>query len=378
MKETKALFEIIKSFLENKECSFSEEVDEEKLYNLAKKNEVSNFLINWANTKCKSENIKNKIINDYDAQILRDTNENIELDKILNEFEEENINTIVIKGAIMKYIYPQNYMRQMCDIDIMVQENNFKKASEIMTNCGYEKFYNHEKELIFTKKPFGIVELHRKLMSSTDTGYQYFENVWERGINYKTYKNIYKLSLEDTYIYCILHLLIHLKFTGIEIRDILDIYLYNEKYKNEIDYNKVNDILGEYDVVEFEKNIKNISYKWFSGEEIQDFDEVEQFILSGRSAENMVNYSISNYNNKKTYLFRLFFPEFKVMKGKYPVLKKAPVLLPAMWIARIFKDILSKDNSVKNRLDTIKLIQNSKEEEVEKTKNIYKKLGIEE
>ena len=100
--------------------------------------------------------------------------------------------------------------------------------------------------------------------------------------------------------------------------------------------------------------------------------------MSGRSAENMVNYSISNYNNKKTYLFRLFFPEFKVMKGKYPVLKKAPVLLPAMWIARIFKDILSKDNSVKNRLDTIKLIQNSKEEEVEKTKNIYKKLGIEE
>jgi len=76
------------------------------------------------------------------------------------------------------------------------------------------------------------------------------------------------------------------------------------------------------------------------------------------------------------YLVRLLFPEFKIMKEKYPILKKAPILLPATWMVRIFKDIFSKETTVKNRLDTMKKIQEADLEEAKKIKEIYQKLGI--
>ena len=149
MKEAKELLRIIKNFIENTNYMTSENIDEETLYHLAKMHKVSNFLIHWAEKNCQSEEIKNKIKQDFNHQIIKDTNENIELDHILNSFEEAGIETLVVKGITMKEVYPQNYMRKMCDIDIMVHPENLKKASNIMKCLGFDKFYDHEKHLVF-------------------------------------------------------------------------------------------------------------------------------------------------------------------------------------------------------------------------------------
>lgn len=103
---------------------------------------------------------------------------------------------------------------------------------------------------------------------------------------------------------------------------------------------------------------------------------MEQFILQGPSMKNNVNYHIGEKKGKGAYLARLFFPEFSVMKEKYPILKKIPFLLPLTWIARIVKDIFSKEATVKTRINMIKMIQDADFVEVEKIKNIYEKLGI--
>ena len=57
---------------------------------------------------CKSENIKNLIENNFNMQVIKDTNEEEELEKILNRFEELGIKTIVIKGMTLKEAYPQS------------------------------------------------------------------------------------------------------------------------------------------------------------------------------------------------------------------------------------------------------------------------------
>ena len=376
MEEAKILLEIIKCFIYDKECATSNSIDESKLYKLAKINSVSNFLQNWAKKYCKSEEIKKEIFKDYSAQIVKDTNQSLELEKILDVFEKNNIKTLIVKGVIMKDIYPQNYMRQMCDIDILVQSENFKKASKLMKDLGFSKYYNLEKHLIFNKAPFYIVEMHRKLILKRDIGYEYFNDIWPLCINYKKYKNIYQLSIENAYIFCILHLLLHFKFTGVKIKDILDVYLYNEKYKEIMDYSKLDEKFKELDIKEFEENIKNIAYKWFGTDEINDFDDIEKFILKGTSSNNRVNYSIGNSKGKGDTVKKLLFPELEIMEEKYPVLKKAPALLPVMWGTRIFKDIFSKAHSLKSRINTVKLIQEADDEEVEKVKKIYSKLGI--
>lgn len=376
MNEAKVLLEIIQCFIENRECIISQEVDEEKLYQLAVKHKMSNFLLEWSKKYVNSDKIKQRILSDYNMQIIKDTNENVELEQILNEFEKADIKTLIVKGVIMKEVYPQSYIRQMCDIDIMIQEENFKKASKIMKALGYEEFYDHEKHLVFQKMPFIIVEMHRKLIPGADISHEYFNEIWPFCIPYQNYENIVRMALEDSYVFCIVHLIRHFKYAGIEIRDVLDVYLFYEKYKEVFKFDEINEKLKKFKAEKFEKNIRTIAYRWFGSEKIEDFDDVEKFILNGASIDNQIDYEVGQNHGKSKYTLRLIFPKSKIMKEKYPILKKAPILLPVTWIARIFKDIFSKETTIKERLKTMKLIQKAKQENVENIQEIYQKLGI--
>lgn len=376
MKEAKLLLKIIKAFIEEREIVLDETIDEEKLYQLAKRHEMSHYLIEWSKNDCQSERIKQLIWEDYNRQIIKDTNQNLELDKIFQQFEENGILTLLVKGATTKEAYRYDYMRVMHDIDIMIQESNFKKATQIMNSLGFEEFYDHEKHLVFTKDSWLVVEMHRKLIPGGDVSHEYFNEIWPLCEKYKNYQNIVRMSLEDSYVFAVIHLIRHFKFTGIEMKDILDIYLLNEKYKDVYQFDKINEKLEEFQAKEFEENIRKIAYRWFGNEEIDEFSDEECFILQGASMRNNIHFHIAEKKGKMAYLVRLLFPEFKIMKEKYPILKKAPILLPATWMARIFKDIFSKETTVKNRLDTMKRIQEADLEEAKKIKEIYQKLGI--
>lgn len=376
MKEAKELLNIIKCYLNNEKYITNSEINESDLYKLAKKHNLSNFLYNWSINNCKSEKIKEKINIDYNLQIAKDTNQTFELDNLLDKFEKNDIKVVLLKGVIIKDIYPENYMRQMGDIDIYVDENNFEKASQIMINIGYKEFFDYEKHLVFKKEPFVYVEMHKKLVTDRDVGHEYLNNIWPLCVKYKDYQNIYELSLEDAYFFAIVHLIIHFKFTGISIKDVLDIYLYNETYKNKLDYNKIDKTLKKFNILEFENNIKNIAYKWFDEKNENDFNDIENFILNGYNIENQVNYFIGKNGTKTKYLINLFFPKYKIMEEKYPILQKFPILLPITWIHRIFKDIFSEATTLDSRVKTIKLIKDTNSTNVEYIQNIYKKLGI--
>lgn len=376
MEEAKVLLKIIKNFLEDTKSPETKGISEEKLYKLAKKHKVENFLKNWAETNSKVETIKKLIITSYYTQIIKDTNENIELEHILNKLEEEKIDTFIIKGTTMKEIYPQDYMRQMCDIDMLVHSRDFKKTTNCIEKLGFNKFYDYEKHLVFEKKPFILVELHRRLLSGEDVCANYFNHIWSSGISYKNYHHIYRMDIEDTYIFCIIHLLHHFRSTGIKIRDILDVYLLHEKYKNVFNYEKLEEKFQKFKVKDFEEKIKKIAYKWFDTENLDEFDEIETFILQGEMSENKINYEVGKNQGKINYIVKMFFPPLKRMQERYPILKKSPILLPIMWLIRFFKKIFSKETTIKERIHKIKLIQKTKQEGVTQIQEIHKKLGI--
>lgn len=376
MNEAKVLLEIITNFIEQKEGGIVSEVDEEKLYQLAVNHRVSNFLVNWAKKKATSKKIKELVLADYHRQIIKDTNENIELEQILQCFEESGVKTLVAKGVTMKEVYPQSYMRQMCDTDLLVAPKDFKKAVAILKEIGYNTFHDTEHHLILKKEPFMIIELHRKLIFGQEIGYEYFNDIiWENAVPYQNYQHIFQMKREDAYIFCITHLIRHFKSSGIQIRDVLDVYLYHKRYKSILEKEAIRKKFCEWGIETFERNIREIAYQWFEAEVIE-FDEVQKFILQGLSIQNQVNFEVGNKGSKRRYFRQLLFPEFNVMKEKYPILERAPFFLPATWLIRILRDIFSKGVTVKSRLDTVKLIQDTKQEEVDKIQKIYQKMGI--
>jgi len=116
------------------------------------------------------------------------------LKTILKEFSTHNIDTIVLKGAFITEKYYDNpVLRPMDDIDILVKDEDIKKASEIILKEGYSsnkthdlnhyhKFYKHLP--IFTANGKPSIELHLKLhapMSFMKTGIS-IEDVWSLAI----------------------------------------------------------------------------------------------------------------------------------------------------------------------------------------------------
>ena len=200
--------------------------------------------------------------------------------------------------------------------------------------------------------------------------------IWDLVVPYENYEWIYRMTDEDAYIFCILHLIRHAKFTGMQIRDVLDVYLFCKAYEPVWNREKIEEKLTAFGGKEFEETIRKMAYQWFASENQGDFGEVEKWVIKGTSEENLMYYQIGEKKGKGNYVRRLLFPEYKVIKQRYPILKKAPVLLPVAWGVRILTDIFSKKASLKQRMDTVKWIGTVEKEKVEDIQKVYEKLGI--
>lgn len=100
------------------------------------------------------------------------------LNQVLTMLNEHNIATVLLKGAhLAKSIYPTPALRPMSDLDILVREQDFKQALEIVNALGYHqylpevlpdfnRFLSHHAHL---KKdgPIGVIlELHWILVAT--------------------------------------------------------------------------------------------------------------------------------------------------------------------------------------------------------------------
>ena len=59
-----------------------------------------------------------------------------ELKKVLEAFEKEGIETILLKGAMMEGIYPAG-LRPFCDIDLLIHRRKLPRAMDVLAGLGY-------------------------------------------------------------------------------------------------------------------------------------------------------------------------------------------------------------------------------------------------
>ncbi len=85
----------------------------------------------------------------YHHNLIRSMIQFNELDKILNTFEKEEIDAIQLKGAeLAKTYYPDQALRPMVDIDLLVMKEDMERAKVSLTNIGFE----------FQDRPFYVKE----------------------------------------------------------------------------------------------------------------------------------------------------------------------------------------------------------------------------
>ena len=74
--------------------------------------------------------------------------------------------------------------------------------------------------------------------------------------------------------------------------------------------------------------------------------------------------------NKGKYLISRFFPNLSFMRMQYPVLEKAPVLLPIFWVARGFRSVFLRRDRLSAELRMVKKADDSTIQEMEEIKRL--------
>lgn len=105
-----------------------------------------------------------------------------ELLKLLRLFKDHGIPAIPYKGAVLAAaIYGNLTLRQFCDLDILVREQDFVKAEELLISQGYRSWRDFEWQQAFVHSSSSVhVDLHQGITASCFPCRLDFEGCWQR------------------------------------------------------------------------------------------------------------------------------------------------------------------------------------------------------
>ena len=353
----------------------------EKAFALAKKHSVSHI---FANAVLKSginisDDFSAKLTNSIQTNYVQCVRQEYSLGEIKELLTKEKIRFIPLKGSVIKFYYPDKWMRNSCDIDILIEESNLDKALKALTE---KLHYNIDARASHDVSLFlGSVhlELHFQLVENglANKASDVLGKAWDLSYPKDDSKYEYAMTDELFYFYHIAHMAMHFKGAGCGIRNFMDIWVLNHRVA--FDAEKRVALLKEGDLYKFALETKKLSEVWFSGKDYSDLlYDMENYILNSGSYGSRKNRVAiireKNSSDISYWFFRIFLP-YSSMKYVYPILQKYPLLLPIMWVKR-WGRILFSNKGQKSIKTELYENRNFQKEYGEQVSALMSKLGL--
>ena len=268
-------------------------------------------------------------------------------EKVSALFEENGIDYIALKGARLRHYYPRAEMRNSCDVDILVKEEDLSRAvSLLVETLGFvrEGETYHDVSLFLHETIH--FELHYNITENDPRTDSLLSSVWSHA---RAVDGTHKYEMSDAFFafHIISHAYSHFARGGCGIRSLMDIWVL--RHRTDYDEDGVRALLGECGLLPFYEGFVSLSEVWFSGAEADELTCLMQdFILRGGiygTRENRVNAGAGRKKSKLRYaLSRIFLP-MRYLSLSYPVLKKYPILMPLYQVRRWLRVLFSKKRS---------------------------------
>lgn len=291
---------------------------------------------------------------------------------VYDALSKKGITPVVLKGEALRALYPQPESRTSLDEDLLVEKKDYKKLVEELEAAGFEEVDPGGDDKHWVNKKFSVYfEVHFKPFADEKI-YEKWNGVFEKSLE-KTVKNpngIVALSRTDGLIFLILHAAKHFVYSGVGIKQILDIALFIKNYKKEIDFQYVRSALKKTKALKFAQQlmafIKEYLYGgfYFFGEETADDDFVRDILESGSLGKadeeriHSANVTAGAFKGKSS-IKKILFPPAERLRKKYPFCRKFPILLPAAWLMRIVSYLLrgKKSTALKTGSERLKMLR---------------------
>lgn len=284
------------------------------------------------------------------------------IERICVAFDEAGIDYMPLKGCNLKMLYPKPELRVMGDADILVRTAQYIQIRPVMQVLGYEEQLESNHELIWNSRDLHL-ELHKRLIPSyNEDYYRYFGDGWRLAKRQKGTR--YAMTQEDEYIYIFTHFAKHYRDGGIGCRHVTDLWVYRRAC-SQMDEQYIAAELDKLQLLEFERNIRRLTEVWF---EDRGSDEKTDFIADfifrsgswGSAEAHTVSAGVKSASEagsvtggRARRVLQAAFPSAEALQNRYPVLRKYPALLPAIWPVRMITAALFRRDNIRKQRETI-------------------------
>jgi len=376
---TTYLLRLIKQYLESggKDCSvpdFASEADFKEILRIAAHNNCDSFIYHTIWRWGAEYGVDASVMHAYKSRMLLSAASQLradaELKEVITDLCSAGVRYLLLKGVILSSLYPDPAYRRSIDADIHVSDEYADLAAEVFIARGYEYIPNDHNKYVKTYRQNGIlsIELHTRL----------FEHFYEKNraaivsSELESHSSRREVKVLDTIvetlspnhflIYVICHHTKHFITSGINLRHLIDICVYVNKYHEQLNWEFITSALERFCIKDFALYLLYICKQYLGMVDIsflfQDISEETVAMLIHDIIERTANIDgaiarASTYNivrdiyyGKKKSITNVMkssiFPNTKALSTKYSYAKKHPILLPAAWIHRAFYYIWRK------------------------------------
>ena len=337
----------------------------DKLISLANRQQAYSLIAPVIDKSRLSEANCSRLEKFLNSELIRMIAVKSELELLSEELEEKGVRYMLLKGSLLRALYPKESMRQMSDVDILYDQSGRESLLEIMRENGYSLEAWSDNSDDFFKKPYYSFEFHRQLFFN-DFGFTPdFSFVWENALPDGNSKCRLKMSDNDLYLHSVAHMYKHYILGGFGVRFLSDTYLMLKKL--ELDKEYIDKKLEEMELTAFEKEVRALSLAMFEGDgftdsQIEFFNKYMSFGIFGsgiHGKELLFKKFQEEHNSDSLILYALsrFFPKKEFMVRTYPVLKKKPWLLGFYYLKRVICKTFTSFGKSRDEIKTVKKIK---------------------
>lgn len=347
------------------------------LYRLAKHHDMAHLAADALSKNHllpEDEKIRAAFENAHMMAVYREIQLTTTTKRICEALQHGRIPFVPLKGAVIRSLYPEPWMRTSCDIDILIHEDDLEKASQELINVGFttDGVRNYHDQSFF----YGGVhlELHFNIQENMEQIDGLLADVW------KHIEKIDDMEYRETPEFYLFHHIAHMSYHfvsgGCGIKPFLDLWTLR-KNGYCVD-EKITPLLRKCDLINFYLAVNDLTDVWLEGKEHTDLTrQMESYILSGGVYGNSENSNAAGAVRKKgkfRYLWSMAFPPFRTMRMLYPSLRKHKILLLFCYIHRFFSKLFGKNRKrVRSRW---KATMNQDPNKIRSTEELLQAVGL--
>lgn len=332
-----------------------EDIDWKKLFSLADKHGVAVLIFPIIKNMELPEEAKALFIKNKNRMFARTTRQTIEAERVMTEFEKNSISYIKLKGSHIKDMYPADCMRTFGDIDLCLSEEDRNNIQPIMESLGYKLACVTDYHDEYEKDGFHIFEIHSAITPEDAKYSDVFTEPFSKAVATNDSKLCYVFNNEYLYLHLLFHLHKHFTMTGCGIRLFVDFLVFGQKVKD-VDFQYIESILEQYNMLDFYKTVNQlVGFFFFNKEASDDLLKIAEYIFENQPV-GIYKYHVASLSSfgKVKYFLKNWFPSAKNLAFRYPILNKAPILLPVCWLRRIFYSLFFNRSAIKKQAESIK------------------------